>query len=773
MAANRILTVLAVVLWVAGARVAEAALVLVEAESFQDRGGWVLDTQFVHIMGSPYLLAHGLGQPVKDATTAVRFPAAGTYRVFVRTKDWVARWNAPGQPGRFQLLIDGKPLDTTFGTQGAEWAWQDGGSVRIDKAEVSLTLHDLTGFEGRCDAILFSSEAGFVPPNDIPTMTAWRKMALGLPEKPIEAGTFDLVVVGGGYSGMGAAIAAARLGCTVALIQDRPVLGGNGSSEIRVWSQGGTTLGKYPKLGEIIEEFADSAKSSPGLGEEFGDAKKEEVVRFEKNITLHLNTQAFAAEMKDGKIAAVLTRDMSSSVERRFAGRFFADCTGHGTIGAMAGADFEMAEKGHMGMSNMWRWADTGQEQVFPQTPWALDLKMTDFPYPKNNKAEWFWEGGFNRHPVKDLEYIRDWNLRAVYGAFNAMKNGDGSHQHVNARLEWAAYIGGNRESRLLRGDKILTREDIINNVDYPDGCVPATWSIDLHVPQEQYARKYPEDPFISKAIFDHRVDKANGYPVPYRCFYSRNIPNMFMAGRHISVDRGALGSVRVMRTCGMMGEVVGKAASICIQRNCTPREVYAKYLDELKELMNLPGRARRATLSDPIDLAAPLPPASRNPAAPRRPAVKEGAKSVKSVDIKSLPGLVIDDVEAKLVGDWTASTFEGGFVGKGYLHDGNKDKGRKSARFEFKVPMAGRYEVRMAYRGGGSRASNVPVTIVSAEGEKTVAVDQQSSPPLAHGFVSLGIFRFNADSAGAVIVSNQGTQGHVIIDAVHVVPAR
>ncbi|HAW29049.1 MAG TPA: NADH-dependent oxidoreductase, partial [Planctomycetaceae bacterium] len=130
--------------------------VLVEAESFDQHGGWKLDTQFINIMGSPYLLAHGLGQPVADAETTVSFPSTGTYRVLVRTKDWVAPWQAKGAPGRFQLAIDGKPLDETFGTKSAKWFWSDGGTVEITKPEVKLTLHDLTGFEGRCDAILFT-----------------------------------------------------------------------------------------------------------------------------------------------------------------------------------------------------------------------------------------------------------------------------------------------------------------------------------------------------------------------------------------------------------------------------------------------------------------------------------------------------------------------------------------------------------------------------------------------------------------------------------------
>src|SRR4051812_24494450 len=122
---------------------------LVEAESFQDRGGWVLDTQFIEIMGSPYLLAHGLGEPVKDATTKITLPAAGKYHVWVRTKDWVAKWKAPGAPGKFQVAFNGTALPVTFGEQGADWFWQEGGTVELP-AQSTVALHDLTGFEGRC-----------------------------------------------------------------------------------------------------------------------------------------------------------------------------------------------------------------------------------------------------------------------------------------------------------------------------------------------------------------------------------------------------------------------------------------------------------------------------------------------------------------------------------------------------------------------------------------------------------------------------------------------
>jgi hypothetical protein len=763
------LTLLAALAFAAPRAVAAGGM-LVEAESFNDYGGWSLDTQFISIMGSSYLLAHGLGEPVKDATTTMTFPEAGTYRVFARTKDWVAHWNAPGQPGRFQLLVNGKPLETTFGTEGAEWHWQPGGTVEVPAGDVPLALHDLTGFDGRCDAIVFTKDLSFAPPEAPEPLAAWRKQMLALPDKPIDGGHFDLIVVGGGYAGVASAISAARLGCKVALIQDRPVLGGNGSSEVRVWSQGGTTLGKYPKLGQIVEEFADDAKSSPGNAEEFGDLKKEAIVRAEKNISLFLNHQAFAVEAKDNRILSVTVRDTHTNVETRFTAPLFVDSTGHGTIGALAGADFDMLEKGHMGMSNMWKWEETDKPQTFPQTPWALPLTMKDFPYPRRGDAEWFWEGGFFKDPIKDLEYIRDWNLRAAYGAFNAMKNGDGKDKHVNAKLVWLAYIGGNRESRRLMGDVVLTRDDIFAKKDFPDGCVPTTWDIDLHEPKEQYAKKFPQDPFISKAIFDSRVDKRVGYPVPYRCFYSRNIQNLFMAGRDISVDHGALGTVRVMRTGGMEGEVVGKAASICSQYNCTPRAVYQYHLDELKTLMDLPGRARRDNVKDAIKADAPLPYDPNIVGKPAPPKRFNTATPAVGIDPKTLPGIIVTDAQAKLTGEWTAGIGVKGFVGPAYHYDSGK--GEHSARYEFIVPTSGAYEVRFNYSPHENRAANVPVTVDSADGQKTLIVNEQKPPTLDHGFMSLGVFHFEAGKPGAVVISNKGANGHVAIDAIQVLPA-
>ncbi|MCA9038628.1 MAG: FAD-dependent oxidoreductase, partial [Planctomycetaceae bacterium] len=216
------------------------------------------------------------------------------------------------------------------------------------------------------------------------------------------------------------------------------------------------------------------------------------------NIDLFLNHHAYEVAAADGRIESVSAFNVKSSERIRFRAPLFADCTGHGTIGFLARADWEMSPQDRMGMSNMWAWAEGGNEKAFPRTPWALDLTMDDFPYPRDHHGQWFWEGGFDKDPIKQAELIRDWNLRAVFGAFNAMKNGDGAAQHGSAYLTWVAYVGGTRESRRLMGDVLLTQDDIVNKKQFPDGCVPSTWSIDLHYPKKQFAEAYPDNPFIS-----------------------------------------------------------------------------------------------------------------------------------------------------------------------------------------------------------------------------------------------------------------------------------
>jgi hypothetical protein len=585
------------------ATVSRADTLLVEAEQFANKGGWGVDTQFIESMGSPYLIAHGLGAPVADASTEVEIKDAGTYRIWVRTLDWTKRLGRPSGAGAFELLVNGKKTGESLGVGPDTWVWQAAGKADLTAGKTTLTLRDLTGFDGRADAVLLSNDPSFTPPekNHVADRATWKFG--GAPGNGETLDGFDLVVIGGGYGGLGASISAARMGAKVALIQNRPVLGGNGSSEIRVWAKGELPPSEY-KVDEIIREIQDRAKASPAPAEEFVDDKKERVVRAEKNITLLLEHHAYGLEMDGEKIAAVKVLEVGTGRIKRIAGRFFADCTGHGFIGEWANADRTMTEKGRMGMSNMWMWENTDGPVAFPQQPWMLEFDTKSFPYPRRGHAEWFWESGFDKHPVKELEITRDWNLVVSLSAWNAIKNRKAHAErdpdgHAKAKLSWLAYIGGTRETQQLLGDVILTGEDIVSKKEFSDAVVRTTWSIDLHYPQEEYIDSLPEHPFIARADHGKGVDRKAGYPIPYRCFYSRNVPNLFMAGRNISVERRALGTIRVMNTIGMMGVTVGRAAALATARDCSPREVYSKHLDDAKMLWRMPGAQRYPSLDE------------------------------------------------------------------------------------------------------------------------------------------------------------------------------
>ncbi|NQT13054.1 MAG: FAD-dependent oxidoreductase, partial [Planctomycetes bacterium] len=562
--------------------------------------------------------------PVADAATSVRFPAPGTYRILVRTRDWVARWKAPGAPGKFHLLVNGRALPTELGTEGADWHWQDGGTVRIESDEVSLGLHDLTGFEGRCDAILFTTDPNFTPPNCDPEMADFRRKALGLSEEPDEAGEFDLVVVGGGIAGTCAAVSAARLGVKVALIQNRPVLGGNNSSEVRVGLSGKIHQEPYPALGDLVAEIApigyydfreaDKHPEDPeskkilamdpvkrvhnaGPASNYDDEKKLRVVRAEKNLSLFLNVHVFRAEKQGDRIAAVVGKHIKDGRELRFRAPLFADATGDGNLGYLAGADFRMGRESRdetgeprapekadqlvMGTSVQWYSVEEDAPQPFPECPWAVQFNAEN--YQRVTRGDWDWETGMNKDQIAQFEDVRDHAFRVTYGNWAFLKNHSPEKDElVNRRLAWVAYIGGKRESRRLLGDVILSQHDVVRRRRFPDACVTTTWSIDLHFPAPENSKHFPGEEFRSIA----RNTRIEPYSIPYRCLYSRNVLNLMMAGRNISVTHVALGTIRVQKTTGMMGEVVGMAASLAKKHQTDPRGVYENHLTDLTGLL-------------------------------------------------------------------------------------------------------------------------------------------------------------------------------------------
>jgi hypothetical protein len=345
----------------------------------------------------------------------------------------------------------------------------------------------------------------------------------------------------------------------------------------------------------VVRELDGGGHGNAGPAERYDDARKLRVVQAEQNISLFLNTRVEKVEKEGDRIAAVVGRDTRTGRELRFRGRWFADCTGDAWVGVLAGADHrtgrearsetgeslapETADRMVMGTSLMW-YSTMGGSAYFPECPWALPF--TEESAQKAVRGDWDWETGMDRDQVADFEAIRDHALRAIYGNWAFLKNRSREKEkYEDLKLAWVAYIGGKRESRRLMGDVILRQQDVDEGADFPDACVTTTWTIDLHYPQAANAKHFPDGPF--RSIAQHR--KIKPYPIPYRCFYSRNVPNLFMAGRCVSVTHVALGTVRVMRTCGMMGEVVGMAASLCGKHGKDPRGVYQDHLPELKEL--------------------------------------------------------------------------------------------------------------------------------------------------------------------------------------------
>jgi len=281
---------------------ANSQTIWVEAEQFENKGGWTIDPLFMDQMGSPFLLAHGNGKPVEDATTKVIFPKSGKYTMWVRTRNWNAPWDENQAPGVFNILIDGRKIEQDFGVAPSKWGWVNGGQVDVAEKVITLTLHDLTGFDGRCDAIVFAKSKNFVPPVEKSDIEKLRNKLLGLKTQP--EGDFDLVVVGAGMAGLTTSISAARQGLKVALIHNRPILGGNNSSEIRVGASGGIKLLPYKNIGNVVSE----------IGNVFSNHDKVvKIIKNEQNISLFTNLNCDGVEMDGNRIKTVYATDILTS----------------------------------------------------------------------------------------------------------------------------------------------------------------------------------------------------------------------------------------------------------------------------------------------------------------------------------------------------------------------------------------------------------------------------------------------------------------------------
>lgn len=401
----------------------------------------------------------------------------------------------------------------------------------------------------------------------------------------------DLAVVGGGMAGTCCAITAARAGATVVLVQDRPVLGGNASSEVRLWVLGATAhMGnnnRWAREGGVIDELlAENLwRNREGNPVIFDTILLEKAVA-EPNLTLLLNASVDACRERGGRIAAVEAFCSQNSVRYRIEAQLFCDASGDGILAYLAGASFRMGAEDQtefgekfapepqeygelLGHTIYFYSRDTGQPVEFVPPAYALK-EISDIPRWRNISPSqhgcryWWFEWGGRLDTVHDTERIK-WELwKVVWGVWDFIKNSGRFPEARTMTLEWAGLIPGKRESRRFVGDYMLTQQDVIEQRTFDDAVSFGGWSIDLHPADGVYSPKPPCDQWHSRGV----------YQIPYRCLYSKDVPNLFLAGRIISVSHVAFGTTRVMATCAAAAQAAGMAAAKCIQKRLVPRDL-------------------------------------------------------------------------------------------------------------------------------------------------------------------------------------------------------
>ena len=419
----------------------------------------------------------------------------------------------------------------------------------------------------------------------------------------------DFCVIGGGLSGSFAALSAARHGAKVVLVQDRPMLGGNASSEIRMWVRG--ARGLYNRETGLISELEErNIHGNPTLVHSLFDATLYGMLAENENITLLLNTSCFDAKMEGNKIISVTGWQMTTYTRITIEAKLFADCSGDSILADLTGAEYRHGREAReefgehlaqdkddsrtMGMSIILAARETDHPVKFilpsfancypddscfdPELEKSVHALPRDHIVGTSKTNLWWVELGGELHSIYDAEKMRDELLASIYGVWDHIKN-HGDHGMENWDLEWVGFLPGKRESRRYIGDYILTEKDLLSGGDFYDEIAYGGWPIDDHNPYGM--RKNAESNIASLS-----VELDGPYGIPLRSLYSRNIENLYFAGRNISVSHVALSSTRVMATCALLGQAAGIAAAISIEKDLLPRDTAERFYGEIQKLL-------------------------------------------------------------------------------------------------------------------------------------------------------------------------------------------
>jgi len=417
---------------------------------------------------------------------------------------------------------------------------------------------------------------------------------------------FDIVVIGGGMAGICAAIASARMGAKTVLLQDRTVLGGNASSEVRMHIVGATRHGKRANLREtgIIEEILlENKYRNPEHSYGLFDTLLWERVMYQENLTLFLNTYVGAVEVEEGKILSVFALQTTTEKHFEITAKQFIDCSGDGMISELAGAQYmfgregkdifgepnavEKSDKITMGNSIQFRTLDAGRPVRFERPVWAYDYSKEEWAkkltWEEITSGYWWLEiGGTAWNVVEDAELTRDEMLKIVFGIWDYIKNHSVKKEEArNYYLDWVSFLPAKRESRRVVGDYVLKEQDILENRVFEDAVAYGGWHLDSHRPEGFYA--YVNN---TSQLEDQAVQYDGIYTIPYRCIYAKGIDNLFTGGRIISASHRAFSSTRVMATCAVEAQAAGVSAVFAIRDNFTAKENIKNIKEIQQELL-------------------------------------------------------------------------------------------------------------------------------------------------------------------------------------------
>ncbi len=426
---------------------------------------------------------------------------------------------------------------------------------------------------------------------------------------------YDVIIIGGGMSGICAAIASAREGVKTALINNRPVLGGNASSEIRMHICGADQHERRENAREtgIIEEILlENRHRNPQNSYSVFDTILWEKVTFQENLDLFQNTHVTEVFKENLIIKSVKGYQLTTEKEYRFEGKIFADCTGDGVISHLSGATTmtgresrdtynekhapEKEDQYTMGNTLLFTTKDMGYPISFEKPTWANTYTEEDL-FGRTHGAHgvnywWIELGGKDTDVIKDGEIIRDELLKAVYGVWDHIKNG-GKHNAENFAIDWIGFLPGKRESRRVLGDYLLTENDLENNTEFEDTIAYGGWSMDMHSVDGLKAKQEP-------TVF---INMEDLYSIPYRAIYSKDIKNLYIGGRNISVTHMAFGSTRVMATCAVIGQAIGISSAYAIKNNVSICAVKNNIKEIQKSLVKTDAYLPKIVIDDAEDL--------------------------------------------------------------------------------------------------------------------------------------------------------------------------